>query len=188
MQDKKIIESNKAIVATYRNAFVSKQCVWFQNNNKIMISIAYDHPQSYGFNFTFDLETITPDNLSKQLETIYELSDILKQITRIHNVHIKSHTINTNNVSVTVYCENSIELTFKLLDNDSIEYQFKRHDIVDEPIDIIVSKHQHITIEPTNPSQQLKRTIHETYCIDYVNNLAYTINHEFKTRYNKNAF
>ena len=188
MQDKKIIESNKAIVATYRNAFVSKQCVWFQNNNKIMISIEYNHPQSYGFNFTFDLEHIMPDNLSEELEAIYKLSNVLKQITHIHNVHIKSHVINTDNISVTVYCENSIELTFKLLDNDSIEYQFKRHDIVDEPIDIIVSKHQHITIEPTNPSLQLKRTIHETYRIDYINNLAYTINHEFETRYNKNTF
>ena len=188
MPKSKIIESNKAIATTYRNVFVSKQCTWLQNNNKVMISIAYNHPQSYGFNFTFDLETITPDNLSKQLETIYELSDIFKQITRIRNVHIKSHTINTHNVSVTIYCENSIELTFKLLDNNSIEYQFKRHDIIDEPIDIVINKHQHITIEPKNPSQQLKRTIHETYRIDYVNNLAYTINHEFETRYNKNAF
>lgn len=188
MPKSKIIESNKTIATTYRNVFVSKQCTWLQNNNKIMISIAYNHPQSYGFNFTFDLETITPDNLSKQLETIYELSDILKQITRIHNVHIKSHTINTYNVSVTISCENSIELTFKLLDNNAVEYRFKQHDIVDEPIDIVISKHQHITIESTNPSQQLKRTIHETYRIDYVNNLAYTINHEFETRYNKNTF
>ena len=184
MHNPKIIKSNKAIAATYHNAFVSKQCTWLQNNNKIMISIAYDHPQSYGFNFTFDLETITPDNLSKQLETIYELIDILKQITHIHNVHITSHTINTNNISVIIHCENSIELTFKLLENDAVEYQFIQQDIVDEPIDIIISKHQHITIEPTNPSQPLKCTIHETYHIDYVNNLAYTIDHEFETRYN----
>lgn len=180
----KIIESNKAIASTYRDAFVSKQCTWVQNNNTIMISIAYDHPQSYGFNFTFNLEHIMPDNLSEELEAIYKLSEILKQITRIHNVHIESHTIDANNISVTIHCENSIELTFKLLKNDAVEYQFKRHDIVDEPIDIIVNKHQHITIEPTNPSQQLKCTIHETYHIDYVNNLAYTIDHEFETRYN----
>ena len=188
MHNPKIIESNKAIASTYRDAFVSKQFTWFQNNNTIVISITNNHPQSYSFNFTFDLEHIMPDNLSEELETIYKLSDVLKQITRIYNIHIESHTINANNISVTVYCENSIELTFKLLDNDSVEYQFKRHDIVDEPIDIVISKHQHITIEPTNPSQQLKRTIHETYRIDYVNNLAYTVDHEIETRYNKNTF
>lgn len=184
MHNPKIIESNKAIAATYRDAFISKQYTWLQTNNKIIISIEYNHPQSYGFNFTFDLEHIMPDNLSEELEAIYKLSNVLKQITRIHNIHITSHTINTNNISVIIHCENSIELTFKLLENDAVEYQFIQQDIVDEPIDIIISKHQHITIEPTNPSQPLKCTIHETYHIDYVNNLAYTIDHEFETRYN----
>lgn len=141
--------------------------------------------QGYDFNFKFNLETIMPDNLSKKLETIYKLSDILKQIVYLHNVHIKSHSIDINDTGVTIYCENAITLTFKLLKNDAVEYHFKQDQIIDEPIDIVLNKHQHIVIEPTNPSQQLKRTIHETYHIDYVGDLAYTIDPKFKTRYNK---
>ena len=187
MHNQKIIESNKAIATTYHDAFVSKKCTWLQDNNTVVISITNDHLQSYNFNFKFDLETIMPDNLFEKLETIYKLSDILKQITYIQNVHIESHTINVNDISVTIQCKNSIELTFKLLENDAVEYQFQRHDIIDEPIDIIINKQQRLTIEPTIPSQQLKCTIHEIYRIDYINNLAYTIDHEIETRY-KNAF
>nr|DAV82072.1 MAG TPA: hypothetical protein [Caudoviricetes sp.] len=33
MPNKKIIKSNKAIVASYRDAFISKQCTRSQNND-----------------------------------------------------------------------------------------------------------------------------------------------------------
>lgn len=104
-----------------------------------------------------------PNNLSKKLETIY------------------TEGLRKPGVSTPGGRQVNIQ-TFK---NGAVEYHFKQDQIIDEPINIVLNKHQHIVIEPTTPSQQLKRTIHETYHIDYVGDLAYTIDHKFKTRYNK---